>query len=233
MVERGRSAGRRPGIVQGRSVSDTMDARTFWTLKRTTSPQNVFEKIVPALPDIFPVVTIACPVNIHVLGVGGGIWSVQLIEGRLVVRRGAADDALCQVAMERKHLREVVGGALRDAGLRVMAELGRPGQLPDLKQVPVEPQKWLQLAELGGSVAIEIEDRQFRDTYRYVITFGGGAPDYERTTTSLRFDLEQMVRWSAQGQRPVTVLRGGRIRIEGDLALAIRAVRMAFGDAAG
>ncbi len=210
-----------------------MDARTFWTLKRTTSPQSVFEEIVPALPDIFPVVTIGCPVNIHVLGVGGGVWSAQLIEGRLRVRRGAADDALCQIAMDRKHLREVVGGALRDAGLRVMAELGRPGQLPDLKQVPVDPQKWLQLAGLSGSVAIEIEDRQFRERYRYVITFGRGSPDYERATTSLRFDLEQMVRWSAQRQRPVTILRGGRIRVEGDLALAIRAARMALGDAAG
>ena len=210
-----------------------MDAQTFWSLKRTTSPQRLFEEVVPALPDIFPVVTIARPVNVHILGPGGGVWSVQLVDGRLVVGRGGAGDALCQIAMDRKHLREVVGGALRDAGLRVMAELGRPRQLTNLKRLTVESDRWVQLAELSGSVAIEIEDRRLRDRYRYVITFGCGSPDYERTRTSLRFDLDQLVLWSAQQQRPVTVMRGGRIRIEGDLSLAIKAVRMAFGDAAG
>lgn len=210
-----------------------MDARTFWSLKRTTSPQHLFETIVPALPDIFPDVTIDRPVNVHVLGGGGGVWSVQLVQGRLVVERGAAADALAQVAMDRKHLREIVGGALRDAGLRLMAEQGRPGQLPDLTEMPLEPQKWLRLSELNGSVAIEIEDRRFRDRYLYVVTFGCGEPDYEQVTTHLRFDLEELVRWGAQKKRPVTVLRGGRIRVEGDLALAIEALRMALGDAAG
>ena len=49
-----------------------MDAEAFWSIRRTTSPQKLFETIVPALPVRLPDVTVPRPVNVHVLGPGGG-----------------------------------------------------------------------------------------------------------------------------------------------------------------
>jgi len=206
-----------------------MDAETFWSLARRLTPARVFTEVVPELPDILPKATIARAINVHVLGSGAGVWSLRLVQGRLTVVEGGVSDALCQIACERSAFREVIGGALRDRGLEVMAQIGRPGQLPDLRHLPVDSAQLEAVGNLAGSVAIEVEDRELRQIHRFVITFGSDTPAYDEATTTVRFDVDDWVGWTAQRRPPIGVLRGGKVRISGDLALPLRALRALLG----
>lgn len=205
-----------------------MDAETFWSLKRTTPPKKLFEQIVPELPVLLPGMTVPRPANVHVLGPGGGVWATQLVDGRTQVTAGAAPDAICQVALHKRHLREIVGGALRDRGLQVMAKLGRPRQLPDLSDLPVDPARVVRLAELSGSVALNVVDREYGDTYRYVLTFGSGEPAYDEATTTITIDADEAVGWVVAQISPKQLLRAKGVRIEGDLSLPLKALQLLF-----
>ncbi len=202
-----------------------MDAEAFWSLKRTTAPQVVFETIVPTLPVKLPSLTVARPVNVHILGAGGGVWATQLVDGRTHVTPGSASNAICQVAFDKRHLREIVGGALRDRGLTIMARLGRARQLPDLSRLAFDPVKAVRCADLVGSVAINVHDRALGDTYRYVITFGTGAPDYDTATTTLTIDADEAIEWIVNRVSPKQLLKAKGVRIEGDLSLPLKALQ--------
>ncbi len=202
-----------------------MDAAEFWSLKRTTAPKKLFEQIVPNLPVPLPPVTVPLPVNVHVLGPGGGVWASQLVDGVNVVTPGPADNAICQVALHKKHLREIVGGALRDRGVTVMSRLGRAGQLPNLSRVPLDPARAVSVQKLTGSVALNVRDRELGDTYRYVFTFGNAAPDYDTATTTVTIDADEAVEWIVNKVHPKQLLKARGVRIEGDLSLPVKALQ--------
>jgi len=205
-----------------------MDAEAFWSIRRTTSPQKLFETIVPALPVRLPDVTVPRPVNVHVLGPGGGVWATQLVAGRTQVTPGTADDAICQVALHKKHLREIVGGSLRDRGLQIMAKLGKARQIPDLSRAPLDPARVVKVASLEGSIAVNVKDRGYGDTYRYVVTFGSGAPDYDTATTTVTVDADEAIDWVVKRIEPKQLLKAKGVRIEGDLTLPLRALQLLF-----
>lgn len=209
-----------------------MDARTFWSLPRRLTPERLFGEIVPQLPDILPPLTVPRPTNVHVVGVGGGVWALQLVGGRLHAQAATAPNALCQIACDRGAFRAIIGGALRDRGLEVMERLGRGGQLPDLRRLPVDLERLEAISGLAGSVAIEVEDRAMREVHRFVITFGSGQPDLDSATTTVRFDVDDWVGWAAERRPPIGVLRSGRVRVSGDISLPVRALRALLGAAA-
>ncbi len=208
-----------------------IDAATFWSLPRSTRPAKLFEEILPEIPALMPVVTLPQPANVHVLGGGGGVWNVRLVDGRAEVGVGEADDAIAAVAFTRKHLREIVGGALHHKGVELMKRLGRPGRFPDLSRLPVDPSRTEAVASLRGSVAIEVHDRTYRESYRFVITLGGGEPAYDQATTTVRVDADEVVDQLVAGVSIAALLKGSRVRIEGDLGLPLQALRAAFGGA--
>lgn len=209
-----------------------MDANTFWTLPRRLTPTRVIAEVLPELPDIFPVLTIARPTNLHISGSGGGVWALHLVDGRLRAEVGPAANALCQVACARSAFAALVGGALRDRGLEVMRRMGRAGELPDLRALPVDPAHLEAVSRLQGSVAIEVEDRPMREVHRFVITFGSGLTGLERATTTVRFDVDDWVGWTVERRPPIGVLRGGRVRVAGDLSLPVQALQALLGAAA-
>ncbi len=210
-----------------------MDAQRFWSLSRRLKPAIVFTEVLADLPDILPDVTVSRSINAHVRGNGGGVWALRLVGGRCEVVPGGVTDALCQISCERSAFKEVIGGALRDRALKVMAAVGRPGQLPDLRRLPVEVERIEAIGSISGSVAIEVEDRDMREVHRFVVTFGSGPPEFETATTTVRYDVDEWVNWTAQRRPPIGVLRSGKVRISGDLSLPVRALRALLGAHAG
>jgi len=203
-----------------------MDADAFWSIKRTTAPKKLFEQIVPVLPIALPAVTVPQPVNVHVLGPGGGVWATQLVAGRTVVTPGAASNAICQIALHKRHLREIVGGAVRERALKIMARLGRARQVPDLSRLPIDPEKAVKVGALQGSVALVVRDREFDDSYRYVVTFGTGEPSYDTATTTVTIDADEAIGWVVDQVSPKQLLKAKGVRIEGDLSLPLKALQL-------
>lgn len=203
-----------------------MNADEFWDLPRSTRPDKLFLEIAPASPIKLPRATLTLPTNFVVRGAGGGAWSGRLVDGRVETVAGAQTPAACTVTLERSTLREFVAGALRDRGLKVMERLGRPRAIPDLSRLPVRDDRAQALARLQGSIAIEIADRAFGEVHRVVVTFGDAAPVFEQATTTVRVDADEVVEWIATRADPRTILRGGRVRVDGDLALPTRALSL-------
>lgn len=210
-----------------------IDAETFWSLKRNTRPATLFTEVVPDLPPFLPAFTASRPVNVHVRGADGGVWWVRQVGGRLESGAGAAAHAVCQVMLERSSLKELIGGSLRDRGLQIMAALGQPRQIPDLRRLPVDDQSLLAIANLPGSVAVQATDRELRETHRFVFTFGAGTPAWEQASTTVSYDVDDQVTWLTRRMSPIAMLRSGRVRLEGDLSLPVRALQALLGDAAG
>lgn len=208
-----------------------MPVHPFFALPRTTRPADWFERILPTLQVSLPLVTVQQAVVYHVLGAGGGVWSVSLQEGRLRTQPGATVGAVLQVSMTSGHFREALTGALRDRACAVLQRLGLPLDLPDFTQLPVDPVGVAQrLARLQGSLAVEVADRELADRYRYVLTFGAGPAAYDTATTTLEIDADDLAALATAGTPPLKVLASGKLRIRGDADLPLRVLRAALGD---
>ncbi|MEY3012259.1 MAG: hypothetical protein RIT45_994 [Pseudomonadota bacterium] len=203
-----------------------MQAEAFWDLPRSTRPEKLFLEIVPTSPVRLPKATLSLPTNVEVCGTGGGTWSGRLVDGAIEMREGAQHPALCSVVLERGTLREAIAGALRDRALTVMERLGKPRAIPNLSRLPVREDRAVALARLQGSIAIEIADRSFGEVHRVVVTFGDAPPQFEQATTTVRVDADEVVEWIATRADPRAILRGGRVRVEGDLTLPTRALAL-------
>ncbi|GEM_PF-3590673 len=206
-----------------------IDAETFWSLPRSTKPRKAFEEILPNLPALLPDLTIDGSFSFHVCGSGGGEWSGTVTNGLWTVVAGAADDALVRISLTRRHLREVIGGALRERGLTVMKRLGKPRQFPDLGVLPIDPARAPDVAKIPGSIAVEIHDRDVRESYRFVLSFGNGPAVYDNATTTLHVDADEIVEQALAGASMAALIKGSRVRIEGDISLPLRALQVAFG----
>ena len=207
-----------------------MDAETFWSLPRSTKPRAVLEEILPQIPALAGTFTLDLPATVHVLGAGGGTWTVQVVDGMSVVTPGEAAEVVARVSFTRAHLREIVGGALRERGLEVMRRLGKPRQLPDLSALPIDPSRLAAVAAIDGSIAIEVHDRPMRDSYRFVISLGSGPAQYDSATTTVHVDADEVVEQVVAGASIAALLKGTRVKMEGELALPLKALRAAFGN---
>lgn len=206
-----------------------IDAETFWSLPRSTKPRVLLEEILPEIPALAGVFSIDVPSSVHVLGSGGGEWSVLIVDGRAVVTPGVADQVITRVSFSRRHLREVVGGALHERGLKLMERLGKPRAFPDLSVFPIDPSRVQAVAATSGSIAIEVHDRDMRESYRFVISFGSGPPVYDTATTTVHVDVDEVLEQISSGASIASLLKGTRARLEGDISLPLKVLHAAFG----
>jgi hypothetical protein len=208
-----------------------MSAHPLFALPRTTRPADWFERLLPTAQVSLPLVTVQQAVVYHVLGAGGGTWSVFLHQGRLRTQPGATADAVLQVCMTAAHFREALTGALRDRACAVLNRLGLPLDLPDFARLPIDLAGVAQrLARLQGSLAVEVADRELADRYRYVITFGAGPAAYDTASTTLEIDADDLAAMVTSRTPPLKVLASGKLRIRGDADLPLRVLRAALGD---
>lgn len=199
-----------------------MTVDPFFAVPRTTRPADWFERILPSLPLRLPALTLAESITYHVIGTGGGVWTVGLDAGKVRVQAGKVGVVSAQVAMSSAHFREAVAGALRDRLAQVLAKLGQPVALPDFSGVPHDPSRIAAVAALRGSVAVEIGDRDMGDKYRYVLTLGDGPVAFDDATTTIEVDADDLAALGSARTPPLKVLTSGKLRLAGDASLPMR-----------
>jgi len=206
------------------------DLDTLWNLPRSTSPQRWYEEIVPDLPLVVPAIDVPWPVAYHVDGSGGGIWTATVAQGRVQVVAGLQGTPIVQLRMGRSDLRELLSGFLRDRLRLAVERLGVGLDLHGLPAPSFNPARLERLAELHGSIGIEIRERRLGDSARFVVTFGAGAPAWESPTTQLTIDADELVEWIVRRVHPRQILMSGRVRLVGEVALPTRALGLLLGD---
>lgn len=204
-------------------------ADPFFSLPRTTRPADWFERILPTLPLKLPRASLDHAIAYHVHGPGGGSWSVRLQDGQPLVLPGTSPLLVAQVSLSTAHFREALVGSLRDRLRSVLQRQGRPIALPDLSRLPIEPARMAAVAALRGSLAFEINDREFGDKYRYVITFGPGPAAFETATTTIEVDADDLAALALARTPPMKVLVSGKLRIRGDAGLPSRVLAVLLG----
>ncbi len=207
-----------------------MDLHAFWNLPRSTTPKTWYEEIVPVVPLVLPAIDVPWPVVYHVDGSGGGSWTVTVAAGRAQVAVGGHDAPIAQVRMRRSDLRELVGGFLRDRLRDAVDRLGVGLDLAGMGAPAIETARLKRLADLSGSVGIEVRDRRLGDSARFVVTFGSGDPAWETPTTELTIEAGHLVEWIVGRVHPRQILTGGRLRLAGEVALPTRALGLLLGD---
>lgn len=206
-----------------------MSGDPFFSLPRYVHPREWFETILPALPLRLPAITIPHAITYHVMGPGGGVWSVQLVDGHLQTREGWAERTAVQVAMTVPHLREALTGALRNRFADALRGAGRPLVLPDLTTLPVDAARMQALSSVVGTLAVDVVDRKFSDKYRYVFTFGSHMAAFDTASTTLEIDADDLVQLLLERGSPWQLLKGPRVRIKGDMDRPAEVLRALLG----
>ncbi len=202
---------------------------TYFALPRTTRPVDWFGRILPELPLRLPALTLSHSAVFHVTGVGGGTWSHQLQNGRIVVTPGMVGPVATQTTISAAHFRELLFGAVRDRHVQVLRKLGLPLAIPDASRLPVVPAHIAAVAGISGTLLIALRDRDLDDTYRLALTFGGGPTAPERPDATIEVDLDDLTALVAARTPPFKLLTSGKLRISGDTNLPLRAMSAALG----
>ena len=189
----------------------------YFSLPRSLKPAAFFERHLPTLPLRLPAISLPDRVVYHVHD--GGSWSVALVNGRLDVQPGAVGPIGLQITATEAHFREAVTGALRDRQVALLQRLGQPAEVPDLTGLRVNPARIRAAIAIGGSLALVIHDREYDDRYRYVLTIGPGPAAYDRATTTIEVDADDLVALGAARTPPMGVLVSGKLRLAGDIGL--------------
>ena len=206
-----------------------MTVDPFFAVPRTTRPADWFERILPTLPLRLPPITLPQAMVYHVMGPGGGVWTVGLKDGKPQIAAGKVGPISAQIAMTAAHFREAVAGALRDRLKKILEKQGRPIALPDASMLPHDPARIAAVSALRGSVAFELSDRDMGEKYRYVLTLGDGPVAFETANTTIEVDLDDLVALASVRTPPFKVLASGKLRVRGDADLPMRALTTLLG----
>ena len=199
----------------------------YFSLPRSLKAAAFFEKHLPTLALRLPAITLPDRIVYHVQG--AGVWSVGLINGRVDVQTGAQGPIGLQIAMTEAHFREAVTGALRDRHVEVLKRQKLPLEIPDLSALKVDVARLRAAIAVGGSLAIVIHDREYDDKYRYVLTVGAGPAAFDKATTTIEVDADDLVALGAARTPPMKVLVSGKLRLAGDIGLPGKLLSALFG----
>ncbi len=199
-----------------------MSTDAFFSLPRTTRPVDWFETILPKLGLRLPQQTLEIAMAYHVIGAGGGTWTVLLQNGRPVTQKGVAGNVVAHLSMSAGHFREAIAGALRERLGSALQRLGKAKELPDMSRQIIDAKRLAAVAAIAGSVAIVLHDKHFGDTYRYVLTMGGNSPDYDKAQATIEVDLDDLLALAVARTPPLQMLVSGKLKLHGDTGLPQR-----------
>lgn len=199
----------------------------YFSLPRSLKAAAFFERHLSTMALRLPPITLTNRVVHHVHGVGA--WSVALINGQLDVQPGVVGPIGLQISMTEPHFREALTGALRDRHAEVLKRLRLPQEIADLRRLRLDPARLDAAVAVGGSLAIVIHDREYGDRYRYVLTVGAGPAAYDKATTTIEVDADDLMALAAARTPPMGVLVSGKLRLAGDIGLPGKLLKVLLG----
>jgi len=151
-----------------------------------------------------------------------GAWSLRLNQGRVEVAQGVAGDALVRITLGQEDFEAVIVAGAEQLG----EEAGLERQLVAVRALMLDADRARMLRESAGSLLLRLTapERERRLT----LTLGGVPPKLEQPDAELGLELADL--WAIQSgvKNPFELLMEGRLRISGNMQLA-----MALGAALG
>ena len=179
------------------------------------------------LPDVFAAVghrasVGVLTVRVSITGVGGGTWEIRAHDMTLSVAAGGKDPPDVWIRLSVADRRVVLGAP--DPDLPVLL----PPGLSVSDVLLAEPRDVDLVRQISGRLAFEIEGRRRR---RWVVDVGFGKAGVSagRPRTTLRIDAATFEGMRAGTIAPMQTLLEGRLKIEGDRALAMQLLLLVGG----
>ena len=199
----------------------------YFSLPRSIKAAAFFERHLPSLGLRLPAITLPNRVVYHVHG--AGTWSVAIVNGQLDVQSGPVGPIGLQISATEAHFREALTGSLRDRHVEVLKRQRLPLEVPDLTRLRVDQARLEAAIAVGGSLALVIHDREYDDRYRYVLTIGAGPAAYEKATTTIEVDADDLTALAAARTPPMGILVSGKLRLAGDIGLPGKLLKTLLG----
>ncbi len=197
----------------------------FANLPADITPAQFFDLVAAALANE-PAPAGAAPdkLVIHVGGDDGGVWNLGFEGGGLKIATGAAAAPPLQLSMTSDDLRAFIAGSIRDA-IRARAG-GRTIDASQLAKLFRITNKTEQVKAYTGDLQMVLEGPA---TYRLTLTFGGNTPTPEAPTTTVTFTLDDFLAILGGELQPQAAFFAGKIRLDGDMNLAMGLMALAVG----
>ncbi len=154
--------------------------------------------------------------------VGDESWSLKLEAGKVVATQGVAADTLLCVTLAQADFEPVIV----DGAARLDENAGLERQLVAGRALALDEERARMLRESGGSVLLRLAGAA--STHRVLVSVGGTKPKPDAPDCEIDCSLADL--WAIQSgtANPFQLLLDGKIRIQGNAALAL-AVGAALG----
>jgi len=192
----------------------------FMNLPRMIMPAALTDLIAEAMTELTPPEDATDDrVAVHVTGPGGGDWHTGVTDGAFDIVEGSAEAPLVAISLSVADWREFVAGRVRDeVREHTDTALLDPKALTRLQG---SGERAGRLRGFAGDVQIIIEDGEEDAEYAATFTLGGGAPNVDAPTTTIRVDLGYLGRLASGEENVQSAFFAGKIRIDGDMNLAM------------
>jgi putative sterol carrier protein len=163
---------------------------------------------------------------VHLNGDAGGDWAIGFEDGKLAITAGAADSPPIQLTLSVDDWRAFVAGSVRDAvAAKVGADKGFDAE--QVAQIYRLTNNAEAIKSYSGDLQMVVEDGD--KTYSATLTFGGATPNPASPSTTVTVTLEDLVALSAGELNAQTAFFMGKIRLDGDMNLAMSLMALAQG----
>ncbi len=200
----------------------------FSNLPADITPAAFFSLVEETLKDE-PAPANAAPdkLLLHVSGEAGGTCAMGFTNGRLAIDQASAANPPLQVTTSIEDFRAFVAGPIRDA---VKAKAGGKASAVDAKQIAKLfriTTKTDQVKAYSGDLQLAVENGA--TTHKVTLTFGGGTPNPASPTTTISISLEDFLALAGGELNAQAAFFAGKIRLDGDMNLAMGLMAMAMG----
>ncbi|MDP6946596.1 MAG: SCP2 sterol-binding domain-containing protein, partial [Myxococcota bacterium] len=189
-------------------------------LPRMIRPAALAELLAEARAEVEPPAdATADRVAVAVTGPGGGDWHMGVTDGAFDIVDGTTDQPLVTLTLAVSDWREFVAGRVRDlVRAHTNAALLDPRALTRLQG---SGERVSRLRGFTGDVQVIVEDSEEDAEYTVTFTLGGGAANLAQPTTTIRVDLAYLGRLASGEENVQNAFFAGKIRIDGDMNLAM------------